>query len=154
MSYSSVLHQGRAAFLARMRGRCRVEVVGRVVTDPVTGEVAASRTVLYEDVPFYARYPGSVSEQDHPVGGSRLVSSRVVVRVPHGFTVPVDALIVVVSDPDNSKLVGSVFRVASLDDQSQSTAQRLVCEDVQKGVLVESAYGAGSYGFGAYGGVS
>lgn len=143
MSVENVLREGRRAFLSRMRARCRVWLIDttREVTDPVTGQVVPIREVLYESLPAYTRYPGMAWESNHPVGGAVLVDSRLVVRVPFEFegeavAFPVHSVIEWLSDPDNPKLVGSEFQVKSFDDQSQATAQRVICEDTQKGVVV------------------
>ena len=66
--------------------------------------------------------------------GVAISQSRVVVRVPFGTVYRVGDRVTIVSDPDNPQLVGTVYRVASIDDMSQATAQRLLCEDNQAGV--------------------
>lgn len=143
MSLDTVLRQGRRAFLSRMRARCRVWLVDSSleVTDLETGEVTPFREVLYESLPAYTRYPGMAWETNHPVGGAVIVDSRLVVRVPFEFdgalvSFPVNSVIEWLADPDNPKLVGSEFLVRSFDDQSQATAQRVICEDTQRGVVV------------------
>lgn len=146
MSVPTTLRRSRAAFIRkRLRARCVIYLIGPPVTDPDTGVVGPSRQILYQDVPCYARYPGLAFEANHPVGGVVITDSRIVVRIPHEhrteddyqpYQVPVDALVEIVTDPDTPQMIGAVFQVKSLDDQSQATAQRLLCEDTQKGVRV------------------
>ncbi|ACV09808.1 DUF6093 family protein [Jonesia denitrificans] len=149
MGVSQAVRRSRASFKRkRLRARCVIEVVDASVevTDPDTGEVTPGRVLLYEDVPCYARYPGLAFETDRQVGGVQIVDSRIVVRIPHEykdeagvwhpFVVPVNALITFTSDPDNPKMPGTTFLVKSLDDQSQATAQRILCEDQQRGPSV------------------
>lgn len=149
MPLSQTLRRARVAFVQkRLRARCHITVVDplREVTDPVTGVVSPYTQTLYADVPCYTRYPGIAFEDKHPVGGIQLVDSRIIVRVPHDFrtvggdwvpyVIPVNAVIVWDSDPDNPKLVGTRFQVKSLDEQSQASALRVLCDDTQKGVVV------------------
>lgn len=134
MNLPNTLRRGRAAFERRMRAECRITVLGEAVMDPVTGEMGNPETVIYEGK-CYTRYPGVAFEAAHNAAGIQIVDSRIIVRVPHSAPViPVDSVVTMVSDPDNPKTVGTKYRVASVDDQSQSTAQRLLCVDTQKGV--------------------
>lgn len=84
--------------------------------------------------PCYMRYPGLAFENEHDSQGVTIVQSRVVARLPFGVIFRPGDLITILSDPDNPQMVGTVLRVASIDDQSQATAQRLLCEDNQAGV--------------------
>lgn len=127
----------------RFRGEIKIEVRGEQETDRNTGVVATDWTLLYQG-PFYARYPGLAWEQTPDVAGQTMAVSRIVVRIPFPERsgdswktdppkVPVGARITVVSDPGNEQFAGTVLRVASIDDQSDATAQRLFCEDPQSG---------------------
>lgn len=132
-----VLKQARAAFRQRMRGTCRI---GRPdesspFTDPETLEVTYPETPVF-DGPCYTRYPGLAFEQNPEAGGAVQVVSRVVVRIPFGTICRPGDVVTITSDPDNPQLVGTKLRVASIDDQSQATAQRLLCEDHQQGPVV------------------
>lgn len=129
MTLTGVLAQGRAAFIRRMRASCLITVAGPIVTLP-DGSTEPSSTTVYEG-PCYTRYPGLAFEQTPDVAGVTLTVSRVVVRIPHGTVVPVGAVVTIVADPDNPQMAGTKLRVASVDDQSQATAQRLLCEDFQ-----------------------
>lgn len=149
MPISQTIRRARSAFVnKRLRARCSVVLVDpdREITDMETGEVTSYREVLYSDVPCYTRYPGVAFESSHPVGGIQLVDSRILVRIPHDYrsegggwvpyVIPVNAVIVWESDPDNPKLVGTEYLVKSLDEQSQASALRVLCEDAQAGVVV------------------
>lgn len=118
---------------SRMRASCRITRPGLAVTDE-NGDVTYPVTLVFEG-PCYTRYPGLAFEQNADSGGVSVVQSRIVVRVPFGPIVRPGDVVTIVSDPDNPQLAGTVLRVASIDDQSQSTAQRLLCEDNQAGVV-------------------
>jgi hypothetical protein len=70
-------------------------------------------------------------EQTPQAGGQVFVISRMVVRVPHGVSFLPGDVVTWVADPDNAVMVGKVLRVGSVDEQSQSTAQRLLCDEYQ-----------------------
>lgn len=138
------LAQGRAAFESRMRGTCRITRHGPLVTDE-NGDVSSSVEVIYPDPAWpgnhphrdgrgYARYPGLAFEQNADSQGVNVAQSRIVYRVPFGPIFRPDDVVEILTDPDNPQLAGTRLRVASIDDQSQATAQRLICEDNQRGV--------------------
>lgn len=127
-----VLAAGRRAFLARMRGTCTVTRPGAPVTND-DGVVTTPQPVIFEG-PCYMRYPGLAFENNHDAQGVTVTQSRVVARLPFGVIFRPGDLVTILSDPDNPQMVGTVLRVASIDDQSQATAQRLLCEDNQAGV--------------------
>lgn len=122
---------------SRMRGTCTIRrpLPGQEVPDPtLPGRVIPA----YEPEPVYAdacyiRYPGLAHEQNPVFAGATDVVSRVIVRIKFGVIVRPGDVVTINSDPDNPQLVGTVLRVASIDDQSQATAQRLICEDFQAG---------------------
>lgn len=109
-----------------MRASCRVERPGK--PDPLTG--LPSWTQVY-DGRCYTRYPGLAFEQSPEAGGAVFTVSRLVVRVPFGVAYRPGDRVTIVSDPDNPQMAGTRLRVASIDDQSQASAQRLLCEDYQ-----------------------
>lgn len=131
MSLESVLRDGRAAFERRMRATCLIRrVTGSTIDEwgaetPTYSEVYAGRC--------YTRYPGMAFEQNPEAGGFNLTVSRIVLRIPFGPIVKPGDAVTITSDVDNPQMVGSKLRVASMDDQSQSTAQRVLCEDFQSG---------------------
>ena len=84
----------------------------------------------------YVRYQGLAQEATVDAAGAQVVVSRVVVRVPHGPVFRVGDVVAITASPDTPHLAGAVYRVASIDDQSQATAQRLLCEDLQAGVTL------------------
>lgn len=138
------LGAGRSAFRARMRGTCVIRRYGERTTD-ADGRVTAPSTVIYPDPawpadhpdkggPCYTRYPGMAFEQNFESAGATVVESRVVVRIPFGAVIRPYDEIEIITDPDNPQLAGTKYQVASIDDQSQGTAQRLLCRDRQAGV--------------------
>ena len=54
--------------------------------------------------------------------------------MPFGVAYRPGDIATILTDPDNPQLANTVLRVASIDDMSQATAQRLLCEDNQAGV--------------------
>ena len=129
------VRRGRAAFERRMRATCVVTRVDGVTEDENGYEVPNTVTV-YEG-PCYFRYPGLAFESNFDSVGVTIAQSRLVGRFPFGPVFMVDDFVTVISDPDTPHLAGTVMRVASIDDQSQATAQRLLLEDNQKGVKHE-----------------
>lgn len=134
MTVGPILEQARAAFLRRMRASCRVErPTGALVYDPVL-MVDVPEVVLVSEPRCYVRYPGIAFEQSPEVAGAVLAQSRVVVRLPFGVQYRPGDVVTILSDPDNPQMVGARLRVESCDDQSQASAQRLLCNDEQTGV--------------------
>lgn len=127
-----VLRMGRDAFLRRMRGTCQIDRPTGTTGDGKGGVTETLESVA--TVPCYIRYPGLAYESTYDSAGASVSQSRVVVRVPFGVVYRPGDRVTVLSDPDNPQLVGTVLRVASIDDMSQATAQRLLCEDNQAGV--------------------
>lgn len=132
-SLTSTLRKGRAAFEKRMRATCAV-VRPTGSTVDVAGREVVTFTTVYEGR-CYVRYPGVAFETNRDSQTVTIVQSRVVVRVPFGPAFAPGDVVEIVTDPDTPHLVGTQLRVASIDDQSQATAQRLLCEDNQAGVL-------------------
>lgn len=129
---SHVLQRGRDAFARRMRGTCDVRRPNGTTPDGRGGETPILEPVS-GNLPCYVRYPGLAHESTFDSAGVSVPQSRVVVRVPFGAIYRPGDRITILSDPDNPQLVGTVLRVASIDDMSQATAQRLLCEDNQAG---------------------
>ena len=117
-----------------MRASCTIVRPGETVTDE-SGDVATWVTTVSQGK-CYARYPGLAWEQDYELVGATVVRSKLVVRVPFGVAYRPGDLVRIDADPDNPQLDGVIFRVASIDDMSQATAQRLVCDDYQAGVEI------------------
>lgn len=120
-----------------MRGTCTIRrpLPGQEKSDPTL----PGRTIpTFDPEPVYVgncytRYPGIAHEQNPVFAGATDVVSRVIVRIPFGAVVRPGDVVTIDSDPDNPQLAGTPLRVASIDDQSQATAQRLLCEDFQAG---------------------
>ena len=133
MTVGPILARARAAFLRRMRATCTIRRVTGTTLDPLTGADVPTFTDVYSG-PCYTRYPGLAFEQNPEAGGAVYTISRLVVRIPHGTEIVSGDVVTIDSDPDNPQMVGTVLRVASVDGQSQASAQRLLCEDYQAGV--------------------
>lgn len=128
----------RAYAESRMRGTCTIRrpIPGEETQDPAgpPGKMIPA----YEPVPIYEgkcylRYPGLAFEQNPVAAGATTVVSRIVLRIVFGPIVRPGDVVTISSDPDNPQLAGTVLRVGSIDDQSQATAQRLICDDFQSG---------------------
>lgn len=136
MSFGTDLASGltflRQQAESRMRGTCVIErPTGETDTDE-DGVVTAVFEQVYEGK-CYTRYPGLAQEANREVGGATVVESRIVVRIPFGTIHKPGDRVTMVTDLDNPQLAGVVYRVESIDDQSQATAQRLLCTDIQSG---------------------
>lgn len=135
MSVGPILAQARAAFLRRMRATCTIRRVTGTTLDPLTGaDVPVYAVPNVYAGPCYTRYPGLAFEQNPEAGGAVYTISRLVVRIPHGAQIRPGDLVTIDADPDNPQMAGTTVRVASAGDQSQASAQRLLCEDYQDGV--------------------
>lgn len=144
MTLSNAIARGRAAFIDRMRATCVIDRLDATTIDD-DGRTARARTQIYPDPSrhagdphadgkCYVRYPGVAFETNKQSAGVTIVDSRVIVRIPFGPIIRPGDRVRILTDPDNPQLAGSVYRVASIDDQSQATAQRLLCDDLQAGV--------------------
>lgn len=140
-----VLERGRAAAIARMRARCIIErpsgtdKVEKGVVTPTFDRIYPAPDWTdshpHADGKCYTRYPGLAFEQTREVAGAPITESRIVHRIPFGVVCRPGDQITIVDDPDNPQMNGTRIRVDSIDDQSQATAQRLLCSDIQSGVI-------------------
>lgn len=141
----NTLARARRKFESRMRATAVVtRATGNMTTDADGYEVPEFVQVYpnpdwpadhpHKDGKCYFRYPGLAFESNFDSVGITVAQSRLVGRFPFGVTFAVDDVVEVLSDLDNPRFVGMVFRMASIDDQSQATAQRMLLEDNQKGV--------------------
>lgn len=140
------LEELRGYAVDRMRGTCIIE---RPTGDKNVGggKVEKEYTQVYPDPSWWpdthphtdgkcqTRYPGIAAEQNRELAGQTTTESRVTHKIPHGVSIRPGDRVTILSDLDNPQLVGRVLRVESVDDQSQATAQRLRCTDVQSGVI-------------------
>lgn len=124
-----MLKAGRAAFEQRMRGACTIVRPGETTTDD-DGDVITPTTPVYTGK-CYARYPGLAFESNLDSQGVSVAQSKLVVRIPFGAVTRPGDVVKFTADPDNPQLVGTRVVVTSIDDQSQATAQRLLCNDFQ-----------------------
>lgn len=117
---------------SRMRATCKIDRPTGESTSS-TGVVTTTWTQVYAGK-CYSRYPGLAHESNRDSAGAQVVESRLVVRIPFGTVIRPGDRVTITADQDNPQLAGVVLRVASIDDQSQATAQRLLVEDFQSGV--------------------
>lgn len=139
------LAEMRADAISRMRATCIItRPTGKIVTD-LEGNDTREMVQVYPDPSWteehphadgkcYLRYPGLAHEQSFDSQGTDVSQSRIVLRVPFGPVFRPGDVATITSDADTPHLTGTALRVASVDDQSQATAQRLLCEDNQSGV--------------------
>lgn len=130
MSVAPLLARSRAAFLSRMRASCTITRITGVTTNPLTGATTPTVSTVWTGK-CYARYPGLAHESTPEAGGHTYVEARIVVRIPLGPAINPGDVVTITTDPDNPGLNGTVLTVASIDVQSQATAQRLLCVDRQ-----------------------
>ncbi len=144
MALANALDRGRAAFIDRMRATCIIDrPVDKTIDDDGRSSIAYAQVYPdpawspghpHADGKCYVRYPGVAFETNRASAGVTIVDSRVIVRIPFGTVHRPGDRVRILTDPDNPQLVGTRYRVASIDDQSQATAQRLLCSDYQAGV--------------------
>ena len=132
---TDALPELRAMAESRMRATCTI-VRDDPESDPVVDDDGA---VTVPTVPVYAgkcriRFPGMASGRIADASGATVVTTRPVVSVPVGTDVQVGDVVTITADLDNAHVVGRRYRVEATDEQSQATAQRLVCMDYQAGV--------------------
>lgn len=130
MSMNAIVRAARREAEKRMRADV-------VITRPDPLDPTAKHAPVYgtEDAPGRARmrYPGLAHEQVPEAAGARITRTRIVVSIPHGVQVNPHDVVRVIRDRDNPTLDGQTYSVGSIDDQSQSSAQRLLCNDIQSG---------------------
>ena len=134
MSIQSALRAGRRAAEAIMTARVQVHrYSGKPMTDPETGQVTRSFSVVYEGKAKIAAY--EAFEQVKDVAGSQQTLSRTRVDFPVGsFAVLSGDEVHVISDSADPMLAGKVLRVTvPAPYKSHATALRCFVEEVSKG---------------------
>ena len=134
MGIGRVIYRGRRAAEAIMSTTVRVRrYTGKPVTDPETGQVTRSFSVVYEGKAKIAAY--EAFEQVRDVAGSQQTLSRTRVDFPVGsFSVLPGDEVHVISDSADAMLAGKVLRVTvPAPYKSHATALRCFVEEVSKG---------------------
>ena len=134
MGIGRVIYRGRRAAEAIMSTTVRVRrYAGKPVTDPETGQVTRSFSVVYEGKAKIAAY--EAFEQVKDIAGSQQTLSRTRVDFPVGsFSVLPGDEVHVVSDSADPMLAGKVLRVTvPAPYKSHATALRCFVEEVSKG---------------------
>lgn len=124
MSAASLVERGRRAAEALMIDACRITSGGEPVTDPDTGEVTNTRTVVYQGKCEVKSQALAVSTPD--AGGATFTVVPSVVKIPanaanikDGYEVEITASAL------NSFTVGKVYRVSGFTPDTFDTAFRL-----------------------------
>lgn len=108
---------------------CTITRPGATVTDPNTGDVTNTPTVVYAG---RCKVQQTISQASSPTAGGHqftVLDSRVDVPVLAG-PLKVDDVVTVTTSVLDPQLVGSVFRVVELFHKSMATAQRTRVEQV------------------------
>lgn len=124
MSATSATLRGRKAAEKKMIDSCRITSGGAPVTDPETGEVTNTRTVVYQGKCEVKSQALAVSTPD--AGGATFTVVPSVVKIPanaaeirDGYEVEITASAL------NSFTVGKVYRVEGFTPDTFDTAARL-----------------------------
>ena len=134
MGIARVVSRGRRAAEAIMSTTVRARrYAGKPVTDPETGQVTRSFSVVYEGKAKIAAY--EAFEQVKDIAGSQQTLSRTRVDFPVGsFSVLPGDEVHVISDSADPMLAGKVLRVTvPAPYKSHATALRCFVEEVSKG---------------------
>lgn len=124
-----VLERGRIAAEALMVDTIRIERLGGLITDPVSGEVRPGRELVYEG---RCKVQSSTTLAENPeAGGGVFTVERTKLHLP-ALTSGVEVGLVgtVLSAPHQPALVGNEYRLAEPDEKSWQTAQRWSVERV------------------------
>lgn len=112
-----------------MQDACTVHRPGAVVTDPVTGVVAPSLTLVYTG---QCKVQQTISQASNPTAGGHsftVQDSRVDFPVSAGPFAVNDVVTMTASELD-PQLVGRKFRVTELFHKSYATAQRTRVKEI------------------------
>lgn len=123
------LQAGRLAAESLMEDVCVIDRPGEAVTDPETGVVAPSFTLVYEGPCKVQQTLAQSSSVE--AGGAVFTVQNARVDVPVGAgPVAIDdriRLVVVSANPD---LAGNTYRIKELFEKSWQTAQRIPVEEL------------------------
>lgn len=129
----------------RMRATCKITRPGDDLNEDDHGNVTPTETLVYEGK-CYAHYPGLKFETNRESVGVRIAEYRAVVSIPFDPVIKEGDKVTIVADPDTPRLDGAVYQVATIDVQSQTTAQRLLCSGFHTGVNASGNEGGGEDG--------
>lgn len=123
------MQAGRALAESLMVDTCRIERPGEAVTDPETGVVSPSFTLVYEGPCKVQQTLAQSSSVE--VGGAVFTAqdTRLDIPVGAGPVAPGDRA-TMLTGAYNPALVGNVYRVTDLFETSLQTAQRLRVEEL------------------------
>lgn len=136
---AAALPEMRAFAEERMTSTCTVSRPGETTTD-ANGDVTTPLTPVYAG-PCRARR-ASASERVSEAGGASITTAPLVVSLPFptsslgqwqvdpARSLPGD-VVTFTADLDTPEQVGLTVRVVSVESQSQATAVRLRCEEIQ-----------------------
>ena len=123
------LQAGRALAESLMVDTCRIERPGESVTDPESGVVSPSFTLVYEGPCKVQQTLAQSSTAE--AGGAVYTVQDTAVHIPVGVgpVAPGDRA-TMLTGVYNPALVGNVYRVTDLYEKSLQTAQRLRVEEL------------------------
>lgn len=131
-----VLAAGRARAQSLMESTVRIRRKTGETRNTATGQITPTWSTIYEG-PARIRFTGT-QPRDIDAAGQQLVEQTPIVGLPIGDdprivtgtsgAVNVDDVGSVLTNPDDSSIVGGEFRVAGRHDQTHSTARRLPVE--------------------------
>ena len=112
-----------------MLDTCRIERPGEAVTDPESGVVTPTFTLVYEGP---CKVQQTMAQSRSAEAGGALYSLQdTQVQVPVGAgPVQTEDRVTILSGVYNPALIGNVYRVTELSKKSFATAQRLRAEEM------------------------
>jgi hypothetical protein len=129
MSAGSLLLRGRAAAESLMLDTCTITHVTGAVTDPDTGVVTATTSVVYSGKCKVQRAAAAGASTD--VGEAKLLTSQLQVHTPmSAAAADPDDLVTIGSSALDADLAGRVFTIRGLPDKSYLTARRYAVQEL------------------------
>ncbi len=112
-----------------MLDTCRIERQGASVTDPHSGVVTPSLTLVYQG---RCKVQQTLAQsRAAEAGGAQFALQDTQVQVPVGVgPVQTDDLVTMLTSAYNPALAGNIYRVTELFEKSFQTAQRLRAEEM------------------------
>lgn len=129
MRQATLLRRGRRAAEALMVDTCRIERPGASVTDPETGVVSPSYTLVYEGPCKVQQTLAQSSTVES--GGAVYTVQDTRLDIPVGAgPIDIDDRVTMLTGVYDPALLGSVYRVTELFKASLKTAQRSRVEEL------------------------
>lgn len=110
-----------------MRATCVIERPGKQVSDDDGNPTDMPYTQVY-DGKCRLHYPGIPFPSDAEIAGAHRPTRPQHISIPFGPVLQADDRVRITADLDTPQNVGMVLRVTEPTNQSQTTAQRILCE--------------------------